>query len=768
MAWSLPTRAAERRPKVISGVLARPRLSLALVALVTLTLGAAATRIRFDNTPETWLPTGGAGLEDLAKFRERFADSSLILAFTADAEIEDPDWRRDFGALADELRALSGVDAVEAPRRAVAAAESEAARAELRAGPPGDGPFASPLEPHLIGRDGRHAALALFLTQGLDPRDRGSLVTRIEAVLARAEVRLGPLHSAGADIITHDLDAGTARSLGRLSPLVLVTMCAIFYYATRSARAVGAMLLAAIAAGAWSIGLMALAGRSLNLVIVVMPAILAVLTAAYATHLLSQFLSIAARDEDPNDPSVRIGWWREASLATWRPCVLSAVTDAAGFASLGTSEIQPIRDLGIFTALGVFFALLLTFSLIPALLSLSPRVLPHPVVQRRWTVGRAIALTDLMRRGSAAILVIATVVTVLCGIGLGRLEIESHVLRFFPADHRVPRNYAEVEETLVGLTPFELVLEGRRDQVLSADTLAALDLYLDEARRTEPLLQQILSPVAGETARSLPVAARAARLSTMLQSSEPLPDAARRFVWAADGQLALRVTLTSRTGSSNECHALIERLRANLVGAFPPGIHATITGSATLLIHGQVLLLDTQVKSFALALLVVTLVIAVAFRSVGLVIVSLIPNLMPIALTLGLMGFLEIPLDTATVTVAGIAMGLIVDDTIHMLHRYAEVRQSGVAIVPAVSDTLYNVGRPVLITSLAVATGFAGFALSPFPPTRYFGLLMAFAALTAVVCDLVVLPALLLWRARGSAASTGKMSSTVGMVGSRL
>ncbi len=196
----------------------------------------------------------------------------------------------------------------------------------------------------------------------------------------------------------------------------------------------------------------------------------------------------------------------------------------------------------------------------------------------------------------------------------------------------------------------------------------------------------------------------------------------------------------------------MERLRAALPAAFPPGITAKITGGPTLLIRGQVLLLETQVRSFALAFVVVSLVIAVAFRSFRVLLVSLIPNLLPIIYTLGLMGLLHVPLDTATVTVAGIALGLIVDDTIHILHRYAAARGDGTATPAAVADTLYIVGRPVLVTSLAVAAGFGGFAFSPFPPTFYFGLLIAWTSISAVACDLVVLPALLLLRSRREAA----------------
>jgi YHS domain-containing protein len=114
------------------------------------------------------------------------------------------------------------------------------------------------------------------------------------------------------------------------------------------------------------------------------------------------------------------------------------------------------------------------------------------------------------------------------------------------------------------------------------------------------------------------------------------------------------------------------------------------------------------------------------------------------------MGLLAVPLDTATVTVAGIALGLVVDDTIHFLHEYGRARGEGQDRGGAVAETLFRVGRPVFVTSLAVAAGFGAFAFSPFRPTLYFGLLIAWTSVAAVVCDLVVLPALLQLRGPGA------------------
>ncbi|WOO39298.1 efflux RND transporter permease subunit [Rubellicoccus peritrichatus] len=721
---------------MIALLLKRPLLILSCIALATIALGWAASRLQVDNTPEAWLPANLSKLDDYYQFKDRFGDDSLIVVFTDQALIEEEAWRANFEKFSEALLDLSGIASIEAPDF-----DPEIGQPSIR----------SPLAPYLFNKENNYAAIVLFPEDSLDVAQRSQLINELQDTLIPWEAQIGTLKIAGADVITHDLDLGSQQSLGGLSPLVFTLMCGILLVATRSWRAVIVGLLIVSVVSIMSLGIFALADRTLNLVVVTMPAILAVVTVAQFMHLFSRFQSIETNNSKTElDKSMRHGWWRQAIAATWKPCMLSAVTTAAGFAALGFSEIPPVYNLGTFTAIGVILSFLLTFSLGPILLSLSSKVCPRPQTQRWWTNTRVNSISTWLQQHATAILLVAIVGTIVCGLGLRKLTVESNILTFFPPDHRVPLNYHEFEDNLLGLSTFELILEGDRDQVFSEQTLTALELFLEQSIQEEPLLQQGLSPLLrpspddhGDLQLIMP--------ATILAHSIPenpadLPEELNASLWVQDNQVVLRTTLAAQTDSSNACHDLAERLRERIATAFPAGISATLTGSATLLIEGQVLLLDTQIRSFGIAFLIVTLVIIAAFRSVRLVTISLLPNLLPVVMTLGLMGLLAIPLNTATVTVAGIALGLIVDDTIHFLHQYREGRKLGKSALLAIRQTLFHVGRPIIITSLAVAIGFGAFAFTPFRPTLYFGLLIAVTAITAVICDLIVLPALLLWR----------------------
>jgi|GEM_PF-1037356 len=720
---------------MVRAILSRPGTVALAVALTTAGLGVFLPSLRVDNTPEIWLPTDLEGLETYREFRDRFGDDSLILAFASDLEGE-PD-QAAWTELTSELGRVPGVADVIAP----GFVETE------------DG-LSPPIRHYLTSEDGAYAGIVLVPEADLEPASRGRLVEELESLLGPWSGRIGEFRLAGADVVTYDLDVASQQSLGGLSPIVFAVMCLVLYLATREWRAVAAGLTAIVVVSLWSLSLLAAAGRPMNLVLAVMPAILAVVTIAQAMHLLSRFQSLSA----PGEPSRerRIEWWASAMRATWKPCWLCALTTAAGFASLGASEIPPVRDLGVFTAVGVLLSLGLCFTLFPAWLATSSAVLPQALHGRRrrvyWTAERARAFGEGLRRRSAAVLLCGALVFATALVGVGKLQLESHILTFFPPDHRTPQNYRTVEAHLTALTPFELILSGDRGTMLAPETMRAYRDALESALREEPILRQAVSVLLEPTGETdLEFVIPPEDIAEVFRDEE-IPESLRALVQAEGDRLTLRTTLLATTESSNACHALAERLRPRFRAALPETVETVLTGGATLLIEGQVLLLDTQIRSFALALAVITLVILIAFRSPTLVAISLLPNLLPVVLTLGLMGFAGIPLNTATVTVAGIALGLIVDDTIHFLHHYHARRGGGRDPVEAVAETLFEVGRPAFITTAAVALGFGVFALAPFRPTLFFGLLIAAAATVAMVCDFVLLPAALQLRSRRVAA----------------
>ena len=721
----------------------RPARVLLLVLATVLVFCVGAGRLRVDNSPAVWLPTQDPELDLYRNFRERFGEDTFLLAASGRRE-QAPSVFERMGAVAERVETLAGIDRVESPAI------------------PGPDPVAGAGSTSglLVGRE--RLALLVLPRGDLTDSQRKALVDELRATLAGEFGDLGPWELAGTDVVTRDLDRGSQTSMATLFPLVLAVMIGVLWFALRDVRMVGAIALSAAAASLVALGGLGFSGRSLNLLLAVVPATLVVVATAYSLHLLTRFQQLAPSEErlrlaGEKTSAGRVergALWSEAIGHTFRPSLLTALTTAAGFGSLGLSNIPPVRDLGTFTALGVLASFVLTFTLVPACLVRSSKVLPAKRAAGWWSPGRSLRYVAALRRWRWIVVGAGLALAGLAGLGTAQLQVESHVLRFFPRDHALPVSYRSIEQDLFGLTTLDLWLEGDREDVLSAQTMQALDAFLSEASGEELARGGPLLPFPTEIAGLAPAARAAALRASLPRDSGALAPAARSYVWVEGDRLALRATLTHRTTSSNAANALVERLRSKLAQAsVPQAVMARISGSTPLLVRGQVLLLETQMRSFGLALLVVTGVLLFAFRSFWLVVVSLLPNVLPIAVTLGVMGFAGIPLDSATVTVAGIALGLVVDDTIHLLHAYSTASRDR-SRSAAVSEALAQVGRPVMTTSLALALGFGAFVATSFRPTHDFGLLIALTGLAALVCDLILLPAVLLFVREGQPLKT--------------
>jgi predicted RND superfamily exporter protein len=169
----------------------------------------------------------------------------------------------------------------------------------------------------------------------------------------------------------------------------------------------------------------------------------------------------------------------------------------------------------------------------------------------------------------------------------------------------------------------------------------------------------------------------------------------------------------------------------------------TMTGVLALLARAITAVVTSMVQSYLLAFAIITPLMILLLGSLRMGLLSMIPNLMPIVLTLGLMGIFELPLDAFSLLVGGIAIGLAVDDTIHFMHNYRRYRDQGADLETAVETTLLTAGRAMLITTVVLATGFLGFVLSSMHNLANLGILVSFAVVTAFFADVLLAPALL-------------------------
>lgn len=680
----------------VEAAASRPHTTVLIAASVTVALVVlAATRLHVDNEIDAWLPHGDDSLADYRRFRTTFGSDAFFVVGCVGVAFDEELDRLALAEFQARLAGLASIDHVVGPF------------AE-------DGHSVSSAAPFLVGSDRRAAAILVYPYPGLEPAAREELFESIESLRARAP---GKLLVAGPEAINHYLDVGSRASFGSLFPVVAVVVALVLFGVLRDLGSVAAVLLLASASSAWTLAALALTGRSMNMLVSSLPALLLVLGTATSLHVLD------ARARLLPDAST-VAAWRAAAADTLRPCLFSAMTTSIGLGALVLAPLPPLRDLGIFGALGVVINFGLVFLLLPALTTvLHGGSARSGDAGRPWSGGQFIMRLLKRPLWRRTILVGAVGGVLASGLGIARLRIESDILSFFASDHPLLTSTRTIEERLIGLTPIEIWFSGPPGEVLAPRALANA-MQLAAGVQAEPAVSGIFGP------------------SSPSATPAQWPDHLR----LSDDRADVRWTVTTRTTSIEESERLVQRIEALVEESKPAGVEVLVTGAMPILIRMQALLLVSMLRSFGTSIGLVTLMLAIAFRSLRAGLMSLVPNVLPVFATLGLMGFFGVPLDVATVTVASIALGIVVDDTIHLLDRYLSKGRT----LGALQAALQHAGRPILFSSLAVAAGFMAFTAAPFRPTFHFGVLVATTSLFALACDLLVLPALLATRLRCS------------------
>jgi predicted RND superfamily exporter protein len=737
----------------------RPRALLAAFAAVTLALGAAAPFTRWDASPDLLTIEGSP---ELAAYRDYLAafgsDELLVIAFEHPALLAR-EGLATIRALADALFEVEGVEDVASLDTAY----------EVAYGP--FGPFAAPLLPEdlaeapppaellasaralpmardgLIDAAGRTTAIVVKpRASGLGAEARAvqrGVLDGATAVLARPELAAIRFHVAGSPVFNRELERLNARDNALFTPVAAGLVAALLALALRCAVVTGLALACVGGTVAWVRGAMTLLGVPLDTTTSLLAPLLMVLSVCVVLHVLVRYQRERAAGASAGAAVDAI----EAHV--FLPAALTAATTAIGFVSLVTSPIPSVRTFGLFSAFGAAAAFVLGAVAVPAAL----RVLAPPGRGAgRDRAGTLIAGIAAFSERRAGTVLAATALLVAVGVAsLPGLRVSTHDGEFFPDEHPLNQAYDFIEARLGGVTPLEVVFEserpaGLRDPAALA-AMAKLQAFLDQEPATlrgvsiADWVDEARDAIEPPAARALPLDAEALERAAFVLEAVAKDDLP---YWVRDGWREARLSTRSLALDSEANHALLLRVEAAareaLAGA--PGVHATVTGLVPVFARMEEQLLASQIRSFGTALVAIFLVFALLLRSVGWALVAMVPNVVPVVLTLAWMALAEVPLDVVTVMIASITLGIVVDDTLHLLHGFGRARAEGMAPGAAMNEALARSGHALLFTGLVLALGFATLALSEFRPTARFGELTAVTIAVALGAELLLLPAL--------------------------
>jgi len=577
-------------------------------------------------------------------------------------------------------------------------------------------------------------------------------VDALYEVAARHQAPDFRLSVAGQPVILNDVASAMMRDTPRFAVLAICTIAVFLFVLFRRPAAVFLPLLVVALSVASTLGLMGWTGASIHVPTQILPTFLLAVGIGDSVHLLTIFFQGLERGESREDALV--GALGHSGLAV----MLTSLTTAGGLVSFSVVRLAPIAALGVFAPIGVMLALAYTLTLLPALLAVVPM---HEVRQRApgERSGRIVRmLTSLGDMGTKRPWTVIGITAVLCLVGAAgaaRLRFSHNPLEWLPTEAPVRVATLEIDRELGGAMSLEFVLDsGRSDGLQQPELLQRMDALGNSLEE---------QPHAGVRAgQTISIADIVKEIHQALNEDRPefyrIPD--DRLLIAQElllfensgsddlskladsqfrtGRLALRAPWRDALAYV-PFFGLTQQLARDTVGELA---EISFTGALPVMTQTLENVIHGMVRSYGLALLIITPLMVLLLGNLRTGLLSMVPNLVPILLTLGVMGWLGLTLDLFALLVGGIAIGLAVDDTIHFMHNFRRYHDHGEDVDAAVRETLRTAGQAMLVTTLVLTLGFLGFALSSMRNLRFFGLMVGFALSVAFLADVILSPAL--------------------------
>ncbi len=613
-----------------------------------------------------------------------------------------------------------------------------------------------------VSPDGETVTM-LVVFADLPPAAERKLLHQLDRLLAHPPIDI-QAHLSGVPVLHRAMDRSLSTLAVRILPILVLLGAAFLGVIFHRLRDIVIPLLFVAVCQAILFGIMGYLGVRLNMVNIILAILIFVISLATAVHLLVRFRDLSQQGMKA----------ATAVLATYRskgwPVLWTGLTTLVAFGSLVTGNVPPVRSLGVWSAVGIALMTILAFTLYPALLAgirfgeVPQKVRPFEVWARQR--GQAWARWTVQRR--SLVLAVTAAAIALAVPGMTRLRVEDNLARYFPPHHPVRAGLERLQQHGIGGFAAELVLSYRGSERAEEDKeeeagfqnpsaqqrLARLSCLL----RSEPLVFGAISSgdLVEAAVRSMLVEGEVNdRIRWMaLGMMQTVPDS-RKLLHALvspDGQNA-RLTLLVPMLSFNQMQPLFKRVSAAAADIFPDA-DIWVTGQYPLILLSQRTLLRGLIVSLLLTLLCVVIVFGVLLRSARLTCLVLVPNLWPIVLVLGGIGWLRLPLDSASVMTASIVLGLAVDDTFHTLGHFLRLAPR-FGSAAAIEATLQRTAPAHILTTLILAAGFFACALSDFLPVSRMGAIATVAILLALVGDLLLIPALLARTPRSLVSKVG-------------
>lgn len=747
---------------LVKQVMRRPWLYIGAAVALTIILGAFIPRLQFDASITTMIPEDDPVLDELLQVTQEFGSQELFAVAVRAENVYTADTLGKIAALENAISDLPGVSQVDSPLnvqlvesgpwgldiRPVAARvpETSAELAQFR-----QDFERSPYAGRLITDDGCGAML-LVQFEPWDDDAKKAVVSEIEQIVHHFP---GPeeLHVVGDLYVFSYTETAMQRDLQKLVPFVVVVIIIVLYLTFRSALGVVVPLLTVFTSLVWTIGLMAFFEVPVSLISMALPVILLTLGIASGIHILNKYQELLEKGLPKNEAL------EQTFQTIASPVIMAALTTSAGFASLLTAFVRPIREFGVFTAFGVAAAMALSLTVVPAILTLvSP-----PTKKRRSVASKRISVLTRLLEGAAnlalrrrsLIIGLAVLLLLVMTWGASMIQLESNIVNYFDKRTPIRQGTGIVEDVFGGSMQLAVVFDAGEPDGIKEPAVLHKMAQVQEYLNSFPTINHAMSIVDllklvnqalwdGDPEYYVIPASREAVAQQLLLFTMQGGTGLDGLV-SYDYQQGI-INAQMKTLDAQELARVISAVEQYLIQEFgsDPNLSVRVTGTPKVMMRLMDRYVQTQISSLVTSTIFVGLIVILLMKSFVLGLLCLIPLFFTVAVNFGVMGFTGIPLDAVTSIIASLIMGIGVDYAVHYISRFLQERRTRHNFAEAIYAAGISAGRAIVYNAVALVAGFLvlGFSES-FRAIALFGYLMALTMVVSSAAALVIIPVML-------------------------
>jgi predicted RND superfamily exporter protein len=532
----------------------------------------------------------------------------------------------------------------------------------------------------------------------------------------------------------------------------LLITAIIFFFFFRSYRATFITLLVVMIGVVWAFGFIGLFGYEITVLTALIPPLIIVIGVPNAVFLINKYQQEVKKHGNQAKSLQRV--ISKVGNAT----LMTNITTASGFATFVFTKSQLLKEFGIIASINIVGIFILALLIIPIIYSFMPlpkkKHLNH--LEKKWIDNVVNWMEEMVRYKRITIYITTVIVIVLGIVGVYQIRVSGSLIEDMPKATQFYKDIKFFEDEFGGIMPLEILIDTKKEKgVMKLSTLKKME-KINEAIEQFPELSKPIS-VTNLVKYSkqayysglpkyyqLPTSQEQSYIFAYTKNSEGNSKMLNNFV-DSTGRYA-RITTFMKDIGTDKMTLIQDRLKAVIAKEFPADrFEVHLTGKALVFLKGTNYLINNLIISLSLAIFLISIFMAWMFRSYQMILISIIPNMLPLLITAGLMGFMGIPIKPSTILVFSIAFGISVDDTIHFLAKYRqELQANNWKIKKSVYSALRETGVSMFYTSIVLFFGFLVFTVSSFGGTIALGGLVSVTLLFAMVSNLLLLPSLLL------------------------